>query len=94
MNKDELLARWEKSEEILRAAFNLLPPNSVDALRTTKKLFLRFLDHNELELAMEQLEGLGEANKVGNEFWEQMILAAENMALDESVDYYRTKLKK
>jgi len=51
-----------------------------------------FLHQTELALAMEELEGLGQANGVGEEFWTELVLAAENMGLHEQATRYRAKL--
>ncbi len=49
-----------------------------------------FLDHNELELALDELEAAGESNS-DQRFWNYLILAAENMGLQKHVVRYRGK---
>jgi hypothetical protein len=41
------------------------------------------LDHNELELALDQLEGLGDLNDCPGGFWRNLEKAADLMGLDE-----------
>jgi hypothetical protein len=43
----------------------------------------KFLEHNELELAMDELFGLGVTNHPAAEFWRHLKRAAENMGLSE-----------
>jgi hypothetical protein len=50
-----------------------------------------FLDHNELELALDELEAVGEATKSDRHFWKFLLLAAENMSLSRHAARYREK---
>ena len=85
---------WKKATSHLENAFRLLPENFKEGNTETATSFKDFIGHNELELAIEQLEGLGEQNSCKPEFWEQLIIAAENMDLQKSVEYYKTKLNR
>ncbi|HVS34468.1 MAG TPA: hypothetical protein VMS17_02735 [Gemmataceae bacterium] len=42
-----------------------------------------WLDHNELELALDELEALGEDNAAPPDFWHALASAAERMSLAE-----------
>jgi hypothetical protein len=50
-----------------------------------------FLDHNELELALDELEAVGEEATSDQRFWQYLILAAENMGLQKHAARYRGK---
>jgi hypothetical protein len=47
--------------------------------------FDEWLDHNELELALDELESLGEDNTTPPAYWEHLRSAAERMGLDGHV---------
>jgi hypothetical protein len=53
---------WKKTTDHLTNAFRLLPENLKEGDTETIASYREFLEQNELELAMEQLEGLGEQN--------------------------------
>lgn len=40
-----------------------------------------WLSHNELELAFDELEGIGDEIDFSHAFWSEMLAAAENMSL-------------
>ena len=43
--------------------------------------FEEYLENNELELALDELAGLGENNECPRAFWGELVAAAENMGL-------------
>jgi hypothetical protein len=45
-----------------------------------------YLEHNELGLAFEELEGLGKVNDVPREYWMALLAASKNMELSLSVE--------
>jgi hypothetical protein len=53
--------------------------------------FREWLDHNELELALDELEALGDLLRVRGAFWEHLLLAATEMKLDENAQRLREK---
>lgn len=53
--------------------------------------FEEYLSHNELELAMDELEGLGELNSDPLDFWHELASAAENMGLRDRAAIYRRR---
>ena len=64
-------ASWSRTRAHLNKAFAQLPPFPKDGEEGGSVLRYReWLDYNELELALEELELLGEANNVGGLFWE------------------------
>jgi hypothetical protein len=50
-----------------------------------------WLDHNELELALDELADLGWANRSPQEFWECLGQAAGNMGLHECAARLRNR---
>ncbi|MFO0916198.1 MAG: hypothetical protein U0795_24785 [Pirellulales bacterium] len=71
MTQGELWKRWQVTKSHLRFATQLLPNlltenNGGDSTKdiATLEAYNEYLDHNELELALDQLEGLGELNTV------------------------------
>ena len=50
--------------------------------------FEDYLDHHELELALDELEGLASANPATTRFWLSMRAAASGMVLDSHCDRY------
>ena len=48
--------------------------------------------HNELELALAELEGLGEVNSCPPRFWRELLSAAQNMGLQKHARTYEAKL--
>jgi hypothetical protein len=51
-----------------------------------------FLHHNELGLAFDELQALGELCSAPTEFWSELLLAAENMGSAEKVTLLRQRL--
>lgn len=56
-------------------------------------IYQEWLSHNELEMALDELEALGHLNSCSSEFWEELRIAAENMNLTEHAERYKTKLR-
>jgi hypothetical protein len=52
-----------------------------------------YLEHNELELALDELADVGVANSPPVEFWRKLCQAAENMELTEHVAKFERKLR-
>lgn len=51
--------------------------------------YAEYLDHNELELAMNALDDLGLLCGAPNEFWHQLASAASNMGLADDVERFK-----
>lgn len=51
------------------------------------------LDHNELELALDQLEGLGDLNDCPGGFWRDLEKAADLMGLDKRAATFHRKFE-
>jgi hypothetical protein len=87
MDKEELFKSWGKTQSHLDAAFDLLSgryPASDERIAQ----FREWLDHNELEMALDELAGIGEAYAASQSFWVELRKAAINMELTDRVDHY------
>ncbi len=88
---------WKITERHLAAARALLPSPMVEFPESEAgsiRGFEDYLSHNELGLALDELEGLGEANHCPAEFWQELAAAAENMELTKQAEYYREKSRR
>ena len=81
--QQRLRESWARTSEYLRSARALLPPKGAGQ-------FEEYLAHNELELALDELEAAGEGRPA--EFWRHLLAAAENMGLAEHAARYREHL--
>jgi hypothetical protein len=83
MNRDELEASWRRTRKRFERAVALLSVTG-DA-RARLGSYQENLDHNELELALDDLEEAGDGAIQSPAFWEHLRWAAENMGLEERV---------
>lgn len=84
MDRAELERCWAATAKHLNAARNQLPKAlAPGAEGATVSGFEECLRHNEMELALDELEDLGLTNAPPPEFWRQLVQAAENMGLSE-----------
>ncbi len=88
MTHHELWNQWQVTKSHLRFAAQLLPNPLTQNDGADSALEIASLDayndclaHNELELALDQLEGLGELNTVPPAYWKSLAEAAQTMAL-------------
>ena len=91
MDRAELERSWAATAKHLNAARNQLPEVlAPGAEGATVSGFEECLRHNEMELALDELEDLGLTNAPPPEFWRQLVQAAENMGLSErATDFER-----
>ncbi len=95
MNSLELQNSWSITKEYLKNALELLPKNSIPGEEGQSiKQYQEYLVHNELELALDELAALGEANDCSSNFWNFLILAADNMNLKDRVSLYKNQTQK
>ena len=90
----------EAKKAILRhlsAARFFLPVHlEVGEFPDSEQQLYEFLHQSEFELALEELEGLGESNRGYAEeslFWSELILAAEQMKLPDHAERCRARLR-
>lgn len=85
-----LIEKWEITRQYLVTARSFLPddPICIEGGASAGG-FRDWLDHNELELALDELEMLADANAVGPRFWAAMLAAANEMGLHLHAARYR-----
>ena len=83
MSRDELEASWQRTRKRFERAVALLALPEDDHARLAS--YQQNLDHNELELALDDLEEAAEDTIQAPEVWEHLRWAAENMGLQERV---------
>ncbi len=92
MTRAELEVLWAKVRTRFDAAVRLLP-NPVLPREDGGSLeaYQDWLSHNELELALDELDILGESNPVPRQYWLELAAAAELMKLNEHEARYRAR---
>ncbi len=82
MIRAQLEVLWGRIRKRLDCAARLLPdPVQVSEDGGTLESYAKWLQHNELELAFDELEMIGTANKVPDDYWVHLAAAAELMNL-------------
>ena len=93
MTDPELIKSWKVTETLLERARRALPEPTAENKEEYQNLlseYNQFLEHNELELALDMLEELGGLVHCRGGFWRDLERAAENMDLKDRI----TKLRK
>lgn len=96
MMTPELWKRWKVTEAHLRSAQRALPEPPTEIAGEFGRLqseFSSFLDHNELELALDMLQQLGEMVSCPGGFWRDLERAAESMSLTNKMSYFKTQFE-
>jgi hypothetical protein len=86
MVDSNLWKSWKVTEARLRHAFQGLPQPAKENYEEFHNLlhsYENYLEHNELELALDALEELGHLVLCRGSFWRNLERAAENMELTE-----------
>ncbi len=83
---------WKVTIKHLKAGRALLPQDMLfEEEKVFKKEYAEYLDHNELELAMNALDDLGLLCNAPNEFWHQLESAASNMGLTDKAVRFKQR---
>jgi hypothetical protein len=94
MAAPKLLKRWKITVSLLERARRALPAVSGHDEQECLALlsqYHEFLEHNELELALDTLEELGDLAGCPGGYWRDLERAAENMELMERLSALRKK---
>src|SRR5262245_12598005 len=94
MSPLELSKRWKVTQAHLEHARELLPPAPHSARAVYKRLlsdYRSYLDHNELELALDMLQELGDLVPCRGGYWRNLERAAETMELQDRIPYLRER---
>jgi hypothetical protein len=86
MNRKNLERSWEVARQHLNAAKSELPTERLAGYED-------WLSHNELELAFDELEAIGNEAARSRTFWSELLAAAKNMRLRDRADRCRKKLR-
>ncbi len=90
MKISSLEKSWRVSINHLKAARLLLPEEMFfEEAKTFDKEYSEYIEHNELELAMNSLDDLGLLCNAPDEFWKFLELAAENMGLLDEANRFK-----
>jgi hypothetical protein len=93
MASDELIKSWAISLHHLAASRFYVPEQLPNTEAEESWINAQsFLHRNELELALEALQELGELCTAPSAFWLELLSAAENMSLAEQATAIRQKL--
>jgi hypothetical protein len=88
----ELAASWARTRQHLQGALAQLPsPAQPGEDGGAVEMYREYLDENELELALDELEMLGDANPVPPGFWHSLLKAALEMGLTTHVERLKGK---
>jgi hypothetical protein len=83
MASSQLIQSWARTEALLREARAALPDEVTVNFREGLEQFEEFLEHNELGLALDYLQGIvEEANCAAASLTRPLQMAAENMGRD------------
>ena len=80
MADEALLRLWSSVCQDFDRARKLLPSKPIEIDGNLDRLD-EWLDHNELELALDELEAIGEDNKMPPAYWRELLSAATRMGL-------------
>ena len=93
MDRKELERMWAVTAKHLSAARAQLPEVLAPGLDgATVSGFDECLRHNEMELALDELEDLGLTNAPPADFWRHLIFAAESMELSERAGDFKRRM--
>ncbi len=91
MASEELQRLWQSIRSDLGKARSLLPLQEAEGEKGLRR-YEEWLEHNELELAFDELETLGEGSRCPMEFWLSLHRAAEKMRLTEHAERISRRL--
>lgn len=96
MSNKNLRKLWAEVIRIFENAYSLLPETieNNEEYPNAKKNYQQFLEANELELALDELEGIGEVNNCIVDFWILLSQAASKMELEEHSKRYKEWVSK
>ena len=96
MTSPELWKRWKVTEAHLDHVRRFLPPPSAEVAVEYERLlsdYRSYLGHNELELALDMLQELGDLISCPGGYWRNLERAAESMELHHRISYFRQKFE-
>ena len=89
LNNDRLTKHWKVVEvQLTQAAQFLLEPDRFSMVEKDLEEYHRYVDHNEFELAMDELSGIAQEFGCESGFWRRLKKAAIQMYLNEKAEQY------
>jgi hypothetical protein len=93
LERQRLRRSWSITRWHLDSATEFLPDAWLDAAeRGPMAQYYEWIYHNELELALDELERLGDENGATTAFWRELLVAAENMGLAQHAGRYKDRI--
>jgi hypothetical protein len=96
MTPPELWKRWKVTEAHLEHARGLLPAPTADVAAEYDRLlsdYRSYLDHNELELALDTLQEFADLVPCRGGYWRNLERAAETMELHDRIPHLRARFE-
>ncbi len=96
MTSPEQWKRWKVTKAQWEHARGLLPAASSETAAQYERLlsdYTSYLDHNELELALDMLQELGDLVRCRGGYWRNLERAAESMELRGRTAYLRQRFE-
>lgn len=88
----ELRKLWKEVVELLNEARNLFDNPQTGEDGYSEERFREYLEHNELGLALSELEGIPLYNETPREFWQLILRAANRMQLKDKIEEFTVAL--
>jgi len=89
----ELKEIWIESESLLLEARRLFNEPDTGEDGFSEERFKEYISHNELGLALEELEGIPLYNETPREFWQLLLKAANRMQLKDKTKIFTETLR-
>jgi predicted house-cleaning noncanonical NTP pyrophosphatase (MazG superfamily) len=90
MPSPELIKQWKATATLLQRARRTITDQSAQVSKLQKE-FDEYLEHNELELAMNMLEEIAELIPCRGGFWRDLERAAQMMGLSDRAEDFHTR---
>jgi hypothetical protein len=89
----DLHHHWNQTRAYLAQARAYFPPVArQEPLCQALAVYDEWLEHNELELALDELIAAGQSNPVAEGYWQSLLAAAEHMQLLPQTQIIRDRL--
>lgn len=89
----ELKEIWKEVEAYLLEARQLFNKPDAGDDGFSEERFNEYIKHNELELALDEPEGIPHYNEVPREFWQLLLKAANRMKLKDKIKEFTETLR-
>jgi hypothetical protein len=90
MASPELIKQWKATATLLQRARDAVQYSSEEVVKLRKE-FDEWLQHNELELALDTLQEISELTPCRGGFWKDLERAAEIMGLNDRAKYFHRR---